>query len=147
MGPQPACRTPARTCPERTRRRPAELVPRQATLALFSGVRQPVYIHHNLCGATPFESEVEPTILEASTVWPQVIETGDEVLLETRMPTAFGAVQLPVIGGTDLSPVRFVGAEYEERDDATGSRFRCGQCAPRVHRPAVLRGWLAGHVP
>jgi hypothetical protein len=83
----------------------------------FAGVKQPVYIHNNVyVGATPFESEVEPTILEASALWAQVTDTGDEVFLETRTPAAFGEVQLPVIGGTDLPPVRLVGAEYEERD-------------------------------
>ena len=71
----------------------------------FAGVKQPVYIHHNVyAGATPFEGEVDATILEASTVWAQVTDTGDEVFLETRFPHAFREAQLPAIGGKDLPP-------------------------------------------
>ena len=83
----------------------------------FAGVKQPVYIHDNVyAGATPFEGEVSATILEASTVWAHVTDTGDEVFLETRFPQAFGEAQLPAIGGEDLPSVRLVGADYEERD-------------------------------
>ena len=83
----------------------------------FAGVQQPVYIHHNVyAGATPFEGELTATILEASTVWFEVTDTGDEVFLATRLPEAFGEAQLPPVGGKDLPPVRFVGADFEERD-------------------------------
>ncbi|MFZ0531273.1 MAG: hypothetical protein WAL91_12145, partial [Propionicimonas sp.] len=83
----------------------------------FAGVKQPVYIHDNVyAGATPFEGELTATILEASTVSFEVIDTGDEVYLNTRLPEAFAEAQVPPVGGRDLPPVRFVGAEYEERD-------------------------------
>jgi hypothetical protein len=59
-----------------------------------------------------------------------VTDQGDTVHLETQLPEAFDAARTPVITGRDLERVRFVDAEFEQRDgspavmdtDLVGSR-------------------------
>jgi hypothetical protein len=46
----------------------------------------------------------------------RVVDEGDEVYLESRLPAEFDNVRLGVITGSDLERVRFVDAEFEERD-------------------------------
>jgi hypothetical protein len=45
-----------------------------------------------------------------------IVDEGDDVYLVTELPEAFGAARVPVITGRDLERVRFVDAEFEERD-------------------------------
>jgi hypothetical protein len=45
-----------------------------------------------------------------------VVDEGDTVYLETRLPEAFNAARVPMITGRDLERVRVVDAEFEERD-------------------------------
>jgi hypothetical protein len=84
----------------------------------FSGVKQPVYIHDNLyaLGAKPFEHEHGATVLDDRDVTIQIIEHGDEVVLETQLPAAFDRTLIGVVTGTDLHPVRFVDADFENPD-------------------------------
>lgn len=83
----------------------------------FVGVRQPVYIRDNAYaeGAAVYESEVGATVL-AGAVKAEVLDQGAEVFLDITLPEAFGAAQVAVITGADLERVRFVDAEFEERD-------------------------------
>jgi hypothetical protein len=45
-----------------------------------------------------------------------VVDEGDHVYLETQLPEEFDGARLPMISGRDLERVRFVDAEFEERD-------------------------------
>jgi hypothetical protein len=45
-----------------------------------------------------------------------VVDEGDEVYLETFLPESFDDVRVGVTTGLQLEPVRFVDAEFEERD-------------------------------
>lgn len=84
----------------------------------FTGVEQPVYIRDNVyaAGATAFEAEQRPTVLGDADVRAQVVDEGDVVYLETRLPEAFDATRLGVLTGGDLERVRFVDAEFEAPD-------------------------------
>ena len=84
----------------------------------FAGVKQSVHIHDNVyaAGATAYEAESGAIVLTGSDVSVTIVDEGDEVYLETRLPTAFDDVQLGVITGSDLEHVRFVDAEFEEPD-------------------------------
>jgi hypothetical protein len=98
----------------------------------FHGVPQPVYIRDNVyaAGANPFEREQGPVVLGDADVRVTVVDDGDNVYLETRLPQAFDAARVPMITGRDLERVRLVDAEFEERDgspavldtDLVGSR-------------------------
>jgi hypothetical protein len=98
----------------------------------FQDVPQPVYIRDNVYapGADPFEAEQGAVVLSNADVRVTVVDEGDEVYLETDLPEAFDAARVPVITGRDLERVRFVDAEFEERDgspavldiDLVGSR-------------------------
>ena len=83
----------------------------------FQNVKQPVYIRDNVyaAGATSFESEVGATVL-AGDAAVSVVDEGDEVYLECTLPADFDAVRVAAVGGTDLAPVRFVDADFEEPD-------------------------------
>ncbi len=84
----------------------------------FADVKQSVHIHDNVyaAGATAYEAESGAIVLTGSDVSVTIVDEGDEVYLETRLPTAFDDVQLGVITGSDLEHVRFVDAEFEEPD-------------------------------
>jgi hypothetical protein len=84
----------------------------------FLGVKQPVYIRDNAYagGAEPFEAEKGATVLTANDVVATVVDEGAEVYLESRLPAEFDNVRLNMITGSDLERVRFVAAEFEERD-------------------------------
>jgi hypothetical protein len=95
-------------------------------------VPQPVYIRDNVyaAGADPFEGEQNPVLFGDADVRVTVVDEGDDVYLEMQLPEAFDAARVPVITGRDLERVRFVDAEFEERDgspavldvDLVGSR-------------------------
>jgi hypothetical protein len=81
-------------------------------------VKQPVFIHDNVYagGAKPFEAEMGAVVLSGTDVVATVVDEGAEVYLESRLPAEFDSVRLGVITGSDLERVRFVDAEFEERD-------------------------------
>ena len=84
----------------------------------FMGVKQPVHIRDNVYagGARPFEAEKGATVLTGTDVVATVVDEGAEVYLESRLPAEFDNVRLGIITGSDLERVRFVDAEFEERD-------------------------------
>jgi hypothetical protein len=96
--------------------------PSRGDLDRFVGVKQPVYIRDNVyaSGANPFEAEQGAIVLADADadaeVVVAVVDEGDHVYLETRLPETFDAARIPVITGSDLPPVRLVDAEFEERD-------------------------------
>ena len=105
----------------------------------FMDVKQPVYIQGNvyLGGATPFEGEKGATVLEGD-VSVRIVDEGGEVFLETQLPDGFAAVVTDVVGAADLTPVRFVDADFENPDgssvvadtDLTGNRKTAGRTYP-----------------
>jgi hypothetical protein len=84
----------------------------------FLGVKQPVHIRDNVYagGAEPFEDEQDAVVFAGTDVMGIVVDEGDEVYLESRLPAEFDNVRLGVITGSDLERVRFVDAEFEECD-------------------------------
>jgi hypothetical protein len=84
----------------------------------FAGARQPVYVHDNVyaSGAVAFEAEQGALTLDAVDVRVAVVEDGDEVYLETQLPEAFDQLAVGLITGSDLERVRFVDADFEDRD-------------------------------
>jgi hypothetical protein len=98
----------------------------------FAGVPQSVYIRDNIYAAeaNAYEAEQGAVDLGDADVRMTVVDEGDNVYLETQLPEAFDAARVPVITGRDLERVRFVNAEFEERDgspavmdiDLAGSR-------------------------
>ena len=84
----------------------------------FMGVKQPVYIHDNVyaLGAGAYESEQDALVLDAGDVSIAVVDEGDEVYLETQLPAGFDHARIGLITGSDLERVRFVDADFEERD-------------------------------
>jgi Right handed beta helix region/Protein of unknown function (DUF1565) len=84
----------------------------------FKGVKQPVFIRNNVyaAGATAYEAEQEATVLADSDVTAVIVDEGAEVYLECRLPDAFDGVRVDTITGSDLEHVRFVDADFEERD-------------------------------
>lgn len=103
----------------------------------FSEVSQPVYIRDNVYagGATAFEGEQGHTLLGDAPVHAQVVEEGDAVYLDTRLPEGFDAARVGVVSGGELERVRFVDEEFEEPDgtpavldtDLVGARKTDGQ--------------------
>jgi hypothetical protein len=86
----------------------------------FADVPQPVYIHDNvyLGGAEPYEAEKGALVLDGADVSVRVVEEGEAVFLETRLPEAFESATLATLSGADLPPVRFVDADFEDPDGA-----------------------------
>lgn len=83
----------------------------------FIDVKQAVYIRDNMYarGAQSFSSETPVLdVLEGVSI--EVREEGDDVYLETELPTGFEAVRVGVVSGGDLVRVRFADADFEERD-------------------------------
>ena len=97
----------------------------------FTDVKQPVYITDNVYagGASPYDGERSAVVLSETEVHASVIDDGDQVHLETQLPSNFDNTRVPVITGADLEPVRLVDAEFEDPDgspalpniDLTGS--------------------------
>jgi hypothetical protein len=106
----------------------------------FLGVKQPVYIRENVyaAGARPFESERDPLVLGDAGVSVAIVDEGDAVFLETQLPDEFDRARVAVVTGLSLERVRFVDADYEERDgspatvdvDLLGVRKKSGQTYP-----------------
>jgi hypothetical protein len=96
----------------------------------YPGVRQPVYLRGNVYagGARPSDGEREPLVLDGD-LSVEVVEEGDGVYLRTQLPEGFDAARVGVVTGLDLERVRFVDADYEERDGS----------------PAVIDTDLVGH--
>jgi hypothetical protein len=46
----------------------------------------------------------------------EVLEEGDAVYLQTQLPEDFDRARVGVVTGADLGRVRFVDADYEQRD-------------------------------
>lgn len=82
----------------------------------FAGVKQPVYIRHNayLAGAAAYGNEVGAVVLDGGSVC--VVDEGAAVFLDIELPVSFDAHRVADVANADLPPVRFVGAEFEERD-------------------------------
>ena len=86
----------------------------------FKNVKQPVYIRENVyaAGAQAFEAENGAIVLAGSDVTAAVVDEGTEVYLECSLPGAFDNVRVDTVSGADLERVRFVDADFEERDGA-----------------------------
>ena len=84
----------------------------------FMDVKQPVFIRDNVyaAGAKAFEAEKGAIVLADSDVTAAVVDEGAEVYLECRLPVAFDNVRIDAVSGADLERVRFVDADFEERD-------------------------------
>ena len=83
----------------------------------FIAVQQPAYIRDNVYapGASAFAGEV-PALTLTGEVSFAVVDKGDEAYLEARLPEGFDGVRVGVVTGVDLPRVRFVDADFEERD-------------------------------
>lgn len=77
-----------------------------------------MYIRENVyaAGASPFESERDQLVLGDAGVSVAIVDEGDEVYLETQLPDVFTLARVGVVTGLNLERVRFVDADYEERD-------------------------------
>ncbi|MDA8301549.1 MAG: right-handed parallel beta-helix repeat-containing protein [Actinomycetota bacterium] len=108
-------------------------------LQRFIAVEQPAYLRDNVYapGATAFAGERSALSL-AEEVSFEVVEEGDEVYLEAKLPEAFGRARLGLVTGADLARVRFADADFEERDasllvvgtDLVGERKEAGRDYP-----------------
>jgi hypothetical protein len=106
----------------------------------FMGVKQPVYIHDNVYarGADSYEAEQHRLVLDDPDVEVSVIDDGEHVHLETRLPPAFDQARVGLVSGRDLERVRLADADFEERDgtparpdtDLLGARKSGGQTYP-----------------
>jgi hypothetical protein len=85
----------------------------------FPNVKQPVYLRGNVHagGARPSDGEPDALVLDGEAAV-TVEEDGDEVYLRALLPDGFDAAHVGVITGADLEHVRFVDADFEERDGA-----------------------------
>jgi hypothetical protein len=86
-------------------------------LQRFLGVKQPAYLRNNVyaSGARAFAGERSPMTLSEDVSF-KIVDEGDEVYLEAWVPDAFGEQHLGLVSGADLPRVRFVDADFEERD-------------------------------
>ncbi|GAA0228289.1 right-handed parallel beta-helix repeat-containing protein [Cryptosporangium japonicum] len=115
----------------------------------FPGVKQPVYTRGNVyaAGARPSDREPDATVLDG-TAEVVIEEEGDEVYLRAQLPEGFDDARVGVVTGRDLERVRFVDAEFEERDgspavidrDLTGVRKEDGQQYPAGPLTALHAG-------
>ncbi|MEO7586404.1 MAG: right-handed parallel beta-helix repeat-containing protein [Arachnia sp.] len=83
----------------------------------FAEAKQPVYIRSNayVAGALPYRNEHGPLVMDGSAQAGIAVE-GDNGYLVVHLPAEFYETTLGLITGDDLEPVRFVDAEFEERD-------------------------------
>jgi hypothetical protein len=83
----------------------------------FPGVKQPVYLRDNVyaAGARPSDGEPNALVLDGEAAV-EVVAEGGEVYLQTRLPEGFDGARVGVVTGLDLERVRFVDADFEERD-------------------------------
>ena len=104
----------------------------------FTEVPQPVYIRQNAYtgDAKAYAAETAPLRLESASF--TVADEEDTVFLEADLPPSFGGLQVEVVTGADLPRVRFVDADFEERDgsplaidyDLLGTRKDTGTVYP-----------------
>lgn len=82
----------------------------------FIGIKQAVYIRDNVYAgaATPYRGEGGALRLDEAAF--TVVEEGDHVYLEADVPASFGEKRIEAIDGRSLERVRFVDADFEERD-------------------------------
>jgi hypothetical protein len=117
----------------------------------YPNVKQAAYLRSNiyLGGARPADVEQDAVILDgAASVDVVVVEEGDAVEVRTQLPEGFDAVRVEVVTGRDLERVRFVDADFEERDgtpavmdiDLVGDRKECGQVYPAGPISALQAG-------
>ena len=80
-------------------------------------VPQPVYIHDNvyLGGAEAYAAETRPVVIDGD-ISVRVVDEGDAVYLETGLPAGFADVTVAAVSGSDLPPVRFVDADFDDPD-------------------------------
>ncbi len=121
----------------------------------FPDVKQPVYAHDNAYagGASAYAAEDAPLRLESASF--AVVEEGDDdtgdggsVYLEVDLPASFDDLRVGVVTGRDLPRVRFVDAEFEERDgspvvidvDLVGDRKDGGATHPAGPLAALASG-------
>ncbi|HST65583.1 MAG TPA: right-handed parallel beta-helix repeat-containing protein, partial [Mycobacteriales bacterium] len=85
----------------------------------FPGVPQPVYARGNVHagGARPSDGEPDALVLDGEATV-TVEEDGDTVHLRAVLPDGVDAARVGVVTGADLERVRFVDADFEERDGA-----------------------------
>jgi hypothetical protein len=83
----------------------------------FIAVKQPAYIRDNVYapGAGAFADEASALSLTGDASF-EVVDEGDKVYLEARLPDAFCGTRLGVVTGADLPRVRLADADFEERD-------------------------------
>lgn len=83
----------------------------------YRDVKQPVYLRDNVYGpgAAAYEREAGAIRLTGRT-GASVVDEGEAVYLEVALPEGFDGSRRSPVGGRDLPPVRFVDAEFEERD-------------------------------
>src|SRR3954466_12161006 len=83
----------------------------------FPGVKQPVYLRSNVYagGARPSDADQDALVLDGE-VSVEVVEDADGVHLQTQLPEDFDPARVGVVTGLDLERVRFVDADYEQRD-------------------------------
>lgn len=80
-------------------------------------MKQPVYLRDNAYAgnATPYEMEARATLLPGD-ITIGIVEDGDRVHLETVFPTHLDAARVGLLTGSELEPVRFAAAHFEEPD-------------------------------
>ena len=115
----------------------------------FPRVKQAVYLRDNVYagGARASDGEQDPLVLDGD-VSVEVVEEGDGVYLQTRLPDDFDRARVGVVTGSDLERVRFVDADFEQRDgspividtDLTGERKEHGQSYPAGPVTALTAG-------
>ncbi|MCU1537673.1 MAG: hypothetical protein JWP82_2024 [Humibacillus sp.] len=84
----------------------------------FPHVPQPVWIHDNAYAgdAKPYAAEADPLRLPSASVAVVEDDASGQVHLEVDLPEEFASLRVGVVTGADLPRVRFVDAEFEERD-------------------------------
>lgn len=84
----------------------------------FADVKQPVYIHDNVYGhgADSYTHEVRATHLDAESISVRIVDDGEAVYLEARIPAMVDEARVIPITGADLPPVRFPAAGFEDLD-------------------------------
>jgi hypothetical protein len=105
----------------------------------YPGVKQPVYARGNVYagGATASDADQDPVVLDGE-AGVEVVEDGDAVYLQSRLPEGLDGGRVGVVTGADLERVRFVDADFEEPDgspvvidtDLVGTRKEHGQDYP-----------------
>jgi hypothetical protein len=83
----------------------------------FATVKQPVYVRANIYaqGAASYEAE-DGGLTLPSPINVTIIDEGDRVFLDAQLPDEFEKVRVGLVTGRDLERVRFVDADFEERD-------------------------------